>query len=286
MKILRIESLLYGVDDVEASLRYYEDWGLAPGERGSHGGDFLLPSGQTIALRNGGDPTLPPPVEGGSTVREVTWGVEDAASLDEIEAELGKDRGVTRDAAGTVRARDPFGLGLAFRVARPAGAPAAAPERPRNRPFDLTRRVLPTRMGHAVFFVPKAKMQETQSFYLDRLQFRLSDRVPGFGDFMRCAGALDHHNLFLLQQESRAGFNHEIIVGGKFMLGHDWKPATTPGRHVMGSNLFWYFESPCGGNTEYFADMDLMDDGWKPRVWEKHPGFAYWMMDDAPPARS
>jgi catechol 2,3-dioxygenase-like lactoylglutathione lyase family enzyme len=138
-------------------------------------------------------------------------------------------------------------------------------------------------------------MKETADFYLDRLGFRLSDRVPQFGDFMRCSGSLDHHNLFLLQQGERAGFNHaafevtnfdEVIVGGKFMLGRDWKPATTPGRHVMGSNLFWYFESPCGGNTEYFTDMDLMDDNWKPRVWDKHPGFAFWMMDmpSRPPA--
>jgi catechol 2,3-dioxygenase-like lactoylglutathione lyase family enzyme len=288
MKILRIESLSYGVDDVEASLRYYEDWGLATTEHGKHGADYLLPSGQQIKVRNADDPTLPAPIEKGSTVREVVWGVEDERSLDEIGAELGKDQDVKRGPDG-VRAQDPFGLSVAFRVAQPAGT-ARASDRVRNHPFDMTSRAQPQRIGHAVFFVPRPKMAAMQQFYLDRLQFRLSDRVPEFGDFMRCSGSLEHHNLFLLQQPERAGFNHaafevahfdEIIVGGKFMLGREWKPATTPGRHVLGSNMFWYFESPCGGNTEYFCDMDLMDDNWKPRVWDKHPGFAYWMMDEA-----
>src|SRR5579875_3102351 len=57
MKILRIESLVYGVDDLDASIRYYEDWGLALERRGTHGADFVLPSGQTICLRANGDRT-------------------------------------------------------------------------------------------------------------------------------------------------------------------------------------------------------------------------------------
>jgi hypothetical protein len=80
MKILRIESLVYGVDDLDASIRYYEDWGLALERRGTHGADFVLPSGQTICLRANDDRSLPDPVESGSTVREVVWGVDGGAS--------------------------------------------------------------------------------------------------------------------------------------------------------------------------------------------------------------
>ncbi len=287
MKILRIESLVYGVDDLDASIRYYEDWGLALERRGTHGADFVLPSGQTICLRANDDRSLPDPVENGSTVREVVWGVDGGASLDELAAELSKDREVEHEADG-LRVRDPWGLSLRFVATERSDVPADAPSRGRNEPFAVDARIRPRRIGHVVFFVPASRFDETAAFYLDRLQFRLTDRVPGFGDFMRCAGALDHHSLFILQQGERAGFNHaafevanfdEVIVGGRYMLERDWKAATSPGRHVMGSNLFWYFASPCGGNTEYFADMDRMDDAWKPRVWEKHPGFAWWMMD-------
>ena len=55
--------------------------------------------------------------------------------------------------------------------------------------------------------------------------------------------------------------------------------ATNPGRHILGSNLYWYFSNPSGGNTEYFADMDCMDDNWKPRIWDKNPGFSLWSID-------
>jgi catechol 2,3-dioxygenase-like lactoylglutathione lyase family enzyme len=289
MKIMRIESLVYGVEDLEAGKRYLDDWGVASVDRGQKGTDYVLPSGQTIALRDAADRSLPEPVEAGSTLREIVWGVDDAASLDALGAELGKDQKVARGSDGILRGRDPWGLSIGFAVAKPNGA-ASANGRKRNHPFDIPERATPTRVGHAVFFVPASKIKATADFYADRLGFRFSDRVPGFGDFLRCAGSVDHHNLFILQTGERAGFNHaafevsnfdEIIVGGKHMEGCGWKAATRPGRHIMGSNLFWYFESPCGGNTEYYADMDVMDDDWKARVWEKHPGFAYWMMEEA-----
>jgi catechol 2,3-dioxygenase-like lactoylglutathione lyase family enzyme len=174
---------------------------------------------------------------------------------------------------------------IAFQVETVKTVPAA--ER-MNKPFMPVEHVTPTRMGHVVFFVPKERAREISDFYTDRLQFRLSDRSGGLGDFMRCAGAQDHHNLFLLARPKAGGFNHvafevngfdEVLQGGNFMKEKGWKPATKLGRHILGSNIFWYFDNPGGGNTEYFADMDVMDDNWVPRTWEKHPGWAYWELD-------
>jgi hypothetical protein len=34
----------------------------------------------------------------------------------------------------------------------------------------------------------------------------------------------------------------------------------------MGSNWFWYFNSPLGCHVEYDADMDLHDDQWTARA--------------------
>lgn len=288
MKITRIESLLYGIGEVEAGIRYYDDWGLKPLERGRNGADFALPSGQVIRLRSAGDATLPQPIEAGSTVREIVWGVEEPASLEEIGAELSRDGEAALHADGTLHAQDSAGLAVAFRVAAPVDTLGALPEPRLNHAFSPPPRATPSRIGHAVFFVPKSRMKALQNFYLDRLQFRLSDRVEDFGDFMRCNGSRDHHNLFLLQRDERAGFNHaafevknfdEVMVGGKHMQKSGWKQATRPGRHIMGANLFWYFQNPSGGNTEYFADMDIMDDGWQPRIWQQNPGFAFWMME-------
>jgi catechol 2,3-dioxygenase-like lactoylglutathione lyase family enzyme len=287
MKSMRVESLVYGAEDVAAGIRYWEDWGVHCRERSGAGADFVLPSGQTVLVRGAGDASLPPPVEAGSTMREVIWGVDGDAALDELGAELGRDREVSQH-GGTLHTTDPAGFAIGFRRVDPtAPQPAEAANR-LNHPFDPPRRATPRRIGHAVFNIPKRTVKECADFYLNRLQFRLTDRAVDLGDFMRAKGSSDHHNLFLAHIQDRAGFNHaafevrdfdEVVLGGKHMESRGWKPATRPGRHIMGSNLFWYFKNPSGGNTEYFADMDVMDDDWQPRIFEKNPGFSMWMMD-------
>ncbi len=287
MTIMRVESLVYGVEDVETGRRYYDDWGLQSSEQGRNGVDYALPSGQTIKLRNASDPSLPPPVEGGSTVREIVWGVDNEAALDALGARLSRDQKVEHDAEGGLQARDPWGMTLTFRVAKPVPVKPEPPHKGLNHPFWPVDRVRPLRIGHAVFFTPSSKLAAATEFYTGKLGFRLTESVKKFGDFMRCGGSPDHHNLFLISVGEKAGFNHvafevgnfdELMVGGKFMEGHGWQATTKPGRHIMGSNLFWYFKNPSGGNTEYFADMDVFDDNWQPRIHEKNPGYAHWMM--------
>ena len=286
MAIFRIESLVYGVEDLGAGIRYFEDWGLPLAERGAGGADFRLPSGQSIRLLQASDKSLPESAQPGSTLREITWGVDSARSLKAIAAELSRDREVT-ESGGSLHARDEAGFAIAFRRAAPA-TPARKKASPRmNRPFDPERRARPRRMGHVVYQLKRGDLDRATAFYRERLGFRLSDATPG-GNFLRCEGTHDHHSLFLLARPDRRAFDHvafevsgidEIILGGKHMKTRGWQANTPVGRHILGSNLFWYFNNPCGGRTEYYADMDQLDDRWKPRVWETHPGYAMWMLD-------
>ncbi len=290
MKIMRVESLVYGVEDVESGIRYYEDWGLPCVERGALGAEFRMPSGQSILIRPASDAALPAAPDGGSTLREAIWGVEDAASLEAIGAELARDREVRTDSRGGLHARDEAGFAIGFRpLSKGTKTDAAAASR-MNHPFDPERRARPTRLGHIVYNIPEQWIEKVLAFYLERLKFRLTDRALDTGAFMRCAGSTDHHNLFFATRYDRPSFNHaafevrdidEIILGGKYMKSRGWQANSPVGRHILGSNLFWYFNNPCGGRTEYFADMDQMDDNWKPRVWEKNPGFAMWMLEKA-----
>jgi len=288
MTILRVESLVYGVEDLDAGIRYFDDWGLPCAARGAHGADFALPSGQTILVRPAQDAALPAAPDGGPTLREAIWGVSDAAALDRIGAELARDRDVKADAAGGLHARDEAGFAIGFRRAAPAAKSSAAAAPRMNRPFDPERRARPSRLGHVVYNCAKKDLEKQLAFYLERLKFRLTDRALDTGAFMRCQGSNDHHNLFFATRADRASFNHaafevrdidEIILGGKYMKSRGWRPNTPLGRHILGSNVFWYFDNPCGGRTEYYSDMDQMDDDWKPRIWEKNPGFAMWMID-------
>src|SRR6187549_1820721 len=114
MAILRVESLAYGVEDLDAGIRYFEDWGLPCATRGAHGADFALLSGQTILIRSSKDASLPSAPDGGSTLRETIWGVSDAATLENIGAELARDRNVTTDAQGGLHSHDVAGFGIGF----------------------------------------------------------------------------------------------------------------------------------------------------------------------------
>jgi catechol 2,3-dioxygenase-like lactoylglutathione lyase family enzyme len=308
MPISRVESLVYGVADTAAGIRYFENWGLEAAEQGKSGAVFATPAGQTIHLLPIDDSSLPPAPDGyRSTVRQTVWGVDTADDLEVLGAELSKDHDVACAADGTLSTFDESGFSLGFKIARPVEVRVEPPRvnlnensQRLNEFVEAIPRAQPLRLGHVVYYISKDGADSAVSFYVDRLGFRLSDSTIGRGDFMRCAGSRDHHNLFLLQRNDSPAFSHaafevrnfdEIMMGGACMKAHGWKPDTTPGRHILGSNLYWYFRNPCGGNTEYFADMDCVDDDWEPRIWETSPGFSLWSFDDpdqpqTPPAAS
>ena len=54
----------------------------------------------------------------------------------------------------------------------------------------------------------------------------------------------------------------EVLQAGRRLEGKGYQSFWGPGRHVFGSNWFWYFNSPLGCHVEYDADMDLHDDSW------------------------
>jgi catechol 2,3-dioxygenase-like lactoylglutathione lyase family enzyme len=296
MPILRPESITYGVEDVARCTQYFEDFGLAVIERGSQGAIFRTLTNQTVHVRAATDRGLPPAVQPGSTLRLTVWGVSDAAGLEAIGAELSRDRELRRDASDILHTHDESGLPIAFAIARPEKISIEPPQanfggvaNRLNQPLPRIERVSPLRLVHVVYHIRKEGRERTAAFYRERLGFRLSDRSVDAGDFMRCGGSLDHHNLLLLHRADRVEFNHvafevrgidEIMVGGLHMQDCGWKATRRPGRHFLGSNLHWFFENPCGGRTEFIADMDCLDDNWQPRIWEKHPGESIWLYSD------
>lgn len=285
MPITRVELIIYGVEDVSAATKYFEEWGLACREKGSAGAEFALPTGQSVQIRSSGDSMLPNAVEGGPTVRETIWGVDHKDALEQIATELSRDREIKRDRSGALHTHDDIGLPIGFRVAAPGVDPGLPKHRGVNEVSEPGKPPTLVRLGHVVYFCPKGEVQKATAFYTDRLKFRLTDRALDLGDFMRCPGSTWHHNLFFLAVMPKLGWNHvafdvsdvnDVISGGHNMLKKGYKAYSSPGRHIMGSNVFWYFNAVCGGQTEYSHDMDLLDDNWKTRVWEHNPGGDMW----------
>jgi hypothetical protein len=56
------------------------------------------------------------------------------------------------------------------------------------------------------------------------------------------------------------------------------------GRHVVGSNVFWYLNDPCGTMVEFFSDMDDIpdDDAWTPRTDWTLDRFSSWGPSEPP----
>ena len=291
-----IEKLTYGVSDLGSTTGFWTDFGLVPAEAPDGRIAFRAGNGAEIEVAAADDPALPPPVgeDAGATMREATFGVASERDLAEIGENLARDRDVREDADGTLRAVDPLGFGLAFRVARTR--PVVAPEQDVNVPGRAARvnrratvadKAAPLEISHVVYLTDA--LDAHKAFYVDRLGFRVTDSYPGRGCFMRCSAARHHHNLFLLDPgEGKRGFHHaafevgtihELFGGGNNMTRKGWRTMLGPGRHPISSCYFWYFRNPCGGAAEYDFDSDVVDDDWEAREWDSTPeNFAEWCL--------
>ncbi|MEL7937723.1 VOC family protein [Pseudomonas delhiensis] len=282
MNIIGPDALVLAVDDTEAAAKYMTDFGLREAGMVRGGRLFETLDGTGVILCEASDPSLPPPLSPNNKLRKIVYGVADQQSLDEIATELGKDREVKRLDDGALQALDDMGITLVFQLtmrreitlpAEAINAPGAPLQRPVNVVgVDPEQVPLPRSLGHFALFVPDVPAAE--KFYVERLQFRVNDRLGG-GPFMRSKGTQEHHTMFLIQTPPMlkgvehmafhlAGPSEVMQAGLRFRdLGHPsfWGP----GRHSFGSNWFWYFDGPLGCRFEYDADMDKHDDDWVPR---------------------
>src|SRR5262245_4201077 len=104
MPIGGIESAIYGVEDLQASATFYDDFGLQAIKRTPDEVVYRLEEGSRVILRRIDDPSLPAhaPNFSGSGVRETFFGIDSREELELYEADLRRDREVRRDPDGTL----------------------------------------------------------------------------------------------------------------------------------------------------------------------------------------
>jgi catechol 2,3-dioxygenase-like lactoylglutathione lyase family enzyme len=279
MNIIGPDSLVFGVDDVDACALYFSDYGLEAKDNNT----FEALDGTSVVILPKDRKSLPPGLKTGSTLRKTIYGVADQATLDEIEQELRRDRQVKRLDDGSLESVDDLGFALGFQVTvrkslslpgERVNAPGVAIQRPVNQiGADVNADPRPRSLSHVVYFVPDAAKAE--AFYADRLGFITTDRFTGVGPFMRPAGTAEHHTLFMIETPPfMQGCEHftfhlagptELMQAGTRFVEKGYESFWGPGRHILGSNWFWYFNSPLGCHVEYDADMDLHDENWVAR---------------------
>jgi len=295
MNITGVESVTYGCADIETAARFLTDLGFAPVESDGPGATWRLPDGATVTLAAPDDPSLPSAPVAGDTAREMIWGVADQDTLQQIAAELSRDRDVRQSNDGMLHVADDLGNALGFRVTLRQPVELAPPvtnapgRRPRrNTRADGTEIRVPVlqRMAHVGYWAP-GEVDASKAFYVGRLGFRETEYIKDVGVFMRAAGSHEHHDIFLARRGERRGIQHasyevrdvdEVMLLGSHMEARGWDTHFGPGRHIFGSNIFWYLWHPAGGVLEITADLDWVDDGWETRYHETLPrGAGSWL---------
>lgn len=287
MNILGLDTLVFGVDDMAGSRQFLLDYGLDEVSFDpASGGVFAALDGTSITIRRSHDASLPPLPPGAHSpcLRETIYGVDNADTLAALKTELSKDRTAEQGADGVLHTMDDGGFAIGFQItvrkpytARylgfnvPGQPPGRAPNDCAANPDEVIK---PRSLSHVVYFVPD--VVKAEAFYV-RLGFITTDRFNQLGPFMRPAGTQDHHTLFMIQRfnDHMVGCNHFTfhLGSGAEVLQHGWnfvnkgyKSFWGPGRHILGSNHFWYFNSPFGAVMEIDADMDVHDETWVPRA--------------------
>ena len=300
MAILGVAEIVFGVDDLELCTRFWKDFGLVPVSSDATQSVFEVASGSKVTVRRRDDARLPPQYFEWPGIRETIWGVDTADNLEALVSNLSTDRVVTRDADGTARFYADDGQPLGLRVWNkrevlsqpdPVNAPGCIQRLNQHRKWR--QRALPKTINHVVFF--STDYVAAFEFYRARLGFRLADHSKGLGVFARADGTFEHHSIFWVNADlpitpRKNGYMHtafgledidEVMLGANQMAEKGWvnKSMNSSGglsRHRISSAIYYYVDNPNGGEAEYHADTDYVDDNWVPRAWDWKFGAVLW----------
>ena len=154
----------------------------------------------------------------------------------------------------------------------------AAPARSKVQP------VRPRCLSHVLFFTPDVRAHGA----LQRgvLGLRLSDHSADIIAFMHGAHGSDHH-LVAYAKSDAPGLHHtswdvgsidEVGLGAEQMRNAGYDRGWGVGRHVLGSNYFYYVRDPWGSYAEYSFDIDFVphDLDWPAADHPPHDSLYVW----------
>jgi catechol 2,3-dioxygenase-like lactoylglutathione lyase family enzyme len=289
MPLTGLAEVIFAVPDVRECKEFLEDFGLTCLESTETHAVLEVLNGQRVTLYPEGDPRVPISQVQGHGAREAIWAVAEAVELEALVADLSRDHTIVRDEDGTVHFLTSFGQRIGLRVFRPRPIVTTTP--PTNSPGNVNRlntprkwmdRAIPKTISHVVWGY--LDVDQVRDFYTQRLGFRVTDIQKGIGLYIRCGRSTNHHNMALASADlplfgfsGKFEFHHinfgvtdidEIMAGKNYLerRGRDTSGMGL-GRHRISSELFLYIKSPLGGEIEYGADCDQMDEHWRPRLW-------------------
>ena len=169
--------------------------------------------------------------------------------------------------------RDPDGTPLQIVVApkvspsektKPVFPPAVAPGRGAAPNRKTVTPVRPRYLSHVLLYAIDVDRQV--EFYSRVLGLRLSDTSKGIVAFMHGVHASDHHLLAFAKSHAPGlhhtswdvGSVHDVGLGAEQMRDRGYQEGWGVGRHVLGSNYFYYVRDPWRSYAEYSFDIDFV----------------------------
>jgi catechol 2,3-dioxygenase-like lactoylglutathione lyase family enzyme len=287
MPLHRLTHVTIGVPNVAETSRYYTDFGLTPLGDGrfasADGGEQLrivhAPRRRLVELGIGADDPDDLAAAADRLSRQgfaYTAEVAQAEGAQVVATEPTTGANVILAEAPRLRQRP--------EVAEQSNGPGRADRTGERAPAVLRdEAVRPSRLGHVV--IGSTDIETIRRFFIDAVGFAVSDEMEGKAAFLRCS--TDHHNVMV--QSAPVPFLHhtswqvrdvdEIGRGATAMLdGDPARHVWGMGRHLVGSNYFWYLRDPAGNFSEYYSDLDVIleDQLWQPQVWEGRAAYAAW----------
>jgi catechol 2,3-dioxygenase-like lactoylglutathione lyase family enzyme len=273
MAVHRLTSIVLGVPDPPQVADFYRDFGL----QGDNDDLASERGGEQLHLESTSQRAL----------LELGVGVDDVADLDAIETRVRQLGHEVQRQSSELRVTMP---GTTTRISvtaapRLASEVVSTLERDERRSQSIEETdVVPGHLGHVV-------LSSTDSLAgIDLLTiglgFAVSDRVGRMGAFLSCSD--EHHNIFVNQ--SPVAFMHhaawsvesvdDIGMGATRIIKlYPDSNVWGLGRHLVGSNVFWYLKDPAGNFCEYYSDMDRLDRSWEPKQYSSKDSLYCWGME-------
>jgi len=283
IKVSDVAFVRFRVPDLDRAAEFTEAFGLVTAERE---GDLLYSRGSDPS------PWIHVLEKGDAGFAGVGFDVPTAEEFEAATKLPGASAIEPLDGPGggqRIRFTDPDGYSVEVVHGR---APAASLPAPHAQPYNTgqERRRLNVlqrvekgparvkRLGHCVVRV--SDFQTSAEWYRSRFGFIPSDEVY-LGDpsniitaFLRCDRGdvpVDHHT-FLCVGVGEPGFDHAafevedidaVMLGNEHLEAAGFSHHAGIGRHVLGSQVFDYWQDPWGHVHEHFTDGDLLDAGVK-----------------------
>jgi catechol 2,3-dioxygenase-like lactoylglutathione lyase family enzyme len=154
-------------------------------------------------------------------------------------------------------------------------------------PRSRAGQVRPRRLSHVLRFTPD--VGRMIDFNEQVLGMRMSDRSGDLVAFMHSLHGSDHHMIAFVKSEA-PGYHHsswdvgsvdEVGWGMETMRAAGYRNGWGVGRHVLGSNYFYYAQDPWGSFAEFSYDIDHVPAtlDWQSGDHPADDSFFYWGPD-------